>query len=233
MSDFYWTKDIDEAKREQRFLVDLVKINESTFDLNDFRIGLAIGTAYEENTKTAFAVCKRFDKNGRTIGDYIIASKEADFDYRPGLLVFRVGPAICQALNQIHDEIDKISLFLFDGQGIAHSIGFGLASHFGVLFNKPSIGVTKKALFGEYSTPSRGSYTYLKHPKTKSIIGYCVSMGGESFFMSPGHRITLKRSLDVVRMVSGKGYLPHPIRIVHEKANKIAREHWIAYKKML
>ena len=130
-------------------------------------------------------------------------------------------------------EVTKISLFLFDGQGIAHSIGFGLASHFGVLFNKPSIGVTKKALFGEYSAPSRGSYTYLKHPKTKSIIGYCVSMGGESFFMSPGHRITLKRSLDVVRMVSGKGYLPHPIRIVHEKANKIAREHWIAYKKML
>ena len=33
MSDFYWTKDIDEAKREQRFLVDLVKINESTKNL--------------------------------------------------------------------------------------------------------------------------------------------------------------------------------------------------------
>lgn len=229
MPNFYWAKDVDEAKREQGFLVDLVEVNKSVFDLTRFKIGLAIATAYEENTRTAFAVCVKFNRRGEIVSDYIIARAEVNFDYIPGLLAFRVGPAICLALDKVSDEVD---LLLFDGQGIAHPVKFGLASHIGILFNKPSIGVTKKALFGEYSMPSRGSHTYLKHPKTKLTIGYCVSTGYEPFFVSPGHQITLEKSLEVIRMISGNGYLPNPIRIAHEKANRLAREHWVKWKKV-
>lgn len=228
MINFYWTKNIEEARMEQGILVNLVKTNKSHFDLARFQTGLAIGTAYEENTKTAFAVCVKFNRDGKIISDYTIANMEVDFDYMPGLLAFRVGPAICLALDQITSKID---LFLFDGQGIAHPVNFGLASHIGVLFNKPSIGVTKKALFGKYSMPSKFSYTELKHPKTKITIGYCMSTGYDPYFVSPGHQITLEKSLEIIKMISGHGYLPNPVRIVHEKANRLAREHWIQQKK--
>lgn len=233
MAIFYWTKDENEAKREQGILVDLVKTNISDFSLANFVTGLAVGTAYEENTKTAFATCVTFDKNGKIKGKITSANVEVDFPYTPGLLAFRVGPAICAAIDNL---IDKIDLLLFDGQGIAHPTGFGLASHIGVLFNKPSIGITKKALFGNYSTPPKGNYhTDLRHPKTNRAIGYCISSGYgyEPFFMSPGHQITLSESLNVLRMISKKDGLPYPIRLAHSQANKMTKKYWNKLKKQL
>lgn len=231
MADFYWTNDAEEAKKEQQTLADLVEIKKSTFNPSQFSSGLAIGTAYEENTKRAFAVCAIFDKDGNITSEFIEANVEVDFSYVAGLLAFRVGPAICLAINQIFDKVD---LLLFDGQGVAHPLGFGLASHIGVLFNKPSIGVTKKALFGKYNSLPNGKYhTDLKHPKTKTTIGYCISPGyiSEPFFMSPGHQITLIKSLEVVQMIAKDNYLPKPIRLVHTRANILAREYWDKMKK--
>jgi len=226
MANFYWAKDEKEAKREQNILVDLVKIKNSDFNQINFKAGLAIGTAYEENTKTAFATCAIFDKGGKIISPITSAKAEVDFPYVPGLLAFRVGPAICLAIDDIVIEID---LLLFDGQGIAHPVGFGLASHVGVLFNKPSIGITRKSLFGNYSTPPRGTYhTDLRHPKTNRTIGYCVSFENtrEPFFMSPGHQITLPESLDIIKMITNNSDFPYPLKAVHGQANRLAKEHW-------
>ena len=227
MANFYWAKDEKEAEKEQSILVNLVKTESSDFNSADFRTGLAVGTAYEENTKTAFAVCAIFDKNGRITDKITSAFVEVDFPYVPGLLAFRVGPAICTVIDKFVNEID---LLLFDGQGIAHPAGFGLASHIGVLFNKPSIGITKKSLFGNYSSPSKGiCHTDLRHPRTNKTIGYCMSFGYnyEPFFMSPGHQITLWESLNVLRMITKKNdRLPYSIRFVHGQANRLAKEHW-------
>ncbi len=226
MANFFWTKDIKEAKKEQQTLADLVETKKSAFNLAQFNTGLAIGTAYEENTKRAFVVCVMFDKNGNMTNNFIEENIEVDFPYIAGLLAFRVGPAICLALDKISDKIDVL---LFDGQGSAHPIGFGLASHVGVLFNKPSIGITKKALFGKYyGLPEGRCHTELKHPKTKMVIGYCISPGNnkEPFFMSPGHQITLAESFEVVQMIAKDNRLPKPIRVVHARANSLARKYW-------
>ena len=227
MPNFFWTKDKSEAEKEQQILVNLVKLKNPSFKLSEFKTGLAIGTAYEENTKTAFAVCVVFNKEGGITDKINIASVEIDFPCIPGLLAFRVGGAICAAIDSTKKEVD---LFLFDGQGIAHPTGFGLASHIGVLYNKPSIGVTKKSLFGSYTIPPKDNFyfTELKHPQNKSVIGYCVSSGNntEPFFMSPGHQITLSDSLSVIKMITGSRFLPRPIRVAHSIANRLAKEHW-------
>jgi deoxyribonuclease V len=204
----------------------LVKTINSDFNLADFKTGLAIGTAYEENTKTAFAVCAIFDRDGKIISRIASTQVEVDFPYVPGLLAFRMGPVICKAIELFSDKVD---LFLFDGQGIAHPSGFGLASHIGVLFNKPSIGVTKKSLFGNYTTPPRGAYyTELKHPRSKKTIGYCISSENnrEPFFMSPGHQISLEDSMEVIKMIATDYALPYPVRVVHSQANRTARVYW-------
>jgi len=178
------------------------------------------------NTKTAFATCAIFNRNGKITSQIAYASTEVDFPYIPGLLAFRVGPAIYLAID---DLVGKIDLLLFDGQGIAHPVGFGLASHIGVLFNKPSIGITRKSLFGNYSIPPRGTYhTDLRHPKTNRTIGYCVSFGNtcEPFFMSPGHQITLPESLDIIKTITSNNDFPYPLKAVHSQANRLAKEHW-------
>ena len=227
MTKFFWTEDVSEAKKEQTILLDLVETQKSDFISSQFRTGLAIGSAYEENTKTAIAVCTKFDRKGKIIGEKISKESGVNFPYVPGLLAFRVGPAVCSAIEELVENVD---LLLFDGQGIAHPLGFGLASHIGVLFNKPSIGVTRKILFGQYSPPPKEYmlHTELKHPVKKTAIGYCISTGKkfEPFFMSPGHRITLSQSFVVIKMITDSGYLPRPIRIAHAEANRLARECW-------
>ena len=65
--------------------------------------------------------------------------------YVPGFLAFREGPCYLQiyekALKQKPEY--KPDLILFDGNGILHSRGCGSASHMGIIFDCPTIGVAK------------------------------------------------------------------------------------------
>ena len=70
------------------------------------------------------------------------------FPYVPGLLSFREIPAMLQALNQIDIEPDII---LCDGQGIAHPRRLGIATHLGLMIDRPTIGVAKSRLTGTHA----------------------------------------------------------------------------------
>src|SRR3712207_5578124 len=73
------------------------------------------------------------------------AARRVDFPYVPGLLSFREAPAVLAAFAQVATEPD---LILFDGQGYAHPRRFGLASHLGLILDKPSVGCAKSRLVG-------------------------------------------------------------------------------------
>jgi deoxyribonuclease V len=62
------------------------------------------------------------------------------FPYVPGLLSFREAPAILAAWAQLTTLPD---LVFFDGQGIAHPRGLGIAAHMGLWLERPTIGVAK------------------------------------------------------------------------------------------
>ncbi|NIP38893.1 MAG: endonuclease V, partial [Candidatus Dadabacteria bacterium] len=120
------------------------------------------------------------------------------FPYIPGLLSFREGPAILQTLKELNHEPD---LMVFDGQGIAHPRGLGIASFIGVLTDKPSFGIAKKRLFGEYTEPEResGSTSNLYHPEDKSVIGAALrtKKNVKPVFVSVGHKISLDKSVEL------------------------------------
>ena len=61
--------------------------------------------------------------------------RQITFPYIPGLLTFREGPVILDALDRLERKPD---LLIFDGQGIAHPYRFGIASHIGLLADLPS-----------------------------------------------------------------------------------------------
>src|SRR3972149_2260428 len=73
------------------------------------------------------------------------AAGRVRFPYVPGYLSFREGPVFLRAARRLSIRPD---LWFFDGQGIAHPRGFGLAARLGVLLDRPSVGCPQAALGG-------------------------------------------------------------------------------------
>jgi len=142
------------------------------------------------------------------------------FPYIPGLLAFREGPAIIETYKQIKKPPD---LLMVDGHGIAHPRGIGIASHIGVILDRPSIGVAKKRLYGNYEEPreNQKSWTPLISKNGENIGAVLrTRKGTKPVFVSIGHKIDLKTSVKITLKCT-KGYrIPDPTR----KADKFVAE---------
>ena len=69
-----------------------------------------------------------------------------DEPYESGFLAFREVPHLLECLEDVkrsHPECTP-QIIMVDGNGVLHTRGFGLASHFGVLAGVPTIGIGKK-----------------------------------------------------------------------------------------
>jgi deoxyribonuclease V len=141
------------------------------------------------------------------------------FPYVPGLLAFREGPAILAAWDKLEHKPDVL---MFDGQGIAHPRGIGIASQMAVWLERPSIGVAKSRLYGQHAEPgpTAGDMTDLIDPKTRQVIGAVLRTKERSnpLYISAGHLIDLPHAVEFVRTCL-RGYrLPEPTRWAHKFA---------------
>ncbi|MBI3584637.1 MAG: deoxyribonuclease V [Nitrospinae bacterium] len=147
---------------------------------------------------------------------------EIRFPYIPGLLAFREAPILLKAFEKLKIEPD---LIIFDGQGIAHPRGMGIASHLGIILNKPTIGCAKSKLFGTYKEPgnNEGDFSYLYSPQeADKVIGAVVRTKSNTkpVFVSIGHKIDLQTSIKFI-LECRRGYrIPEPIRIAHNLVSK-------------
>lgn len=137
-----------------------------------------------------------------------------ELPYIPGYLAFREIPNLLKVYDQLENKPD---LIMVDGNGIIHPRRMGIASHLGVLLNKPTIGVAKKLLFGKTSMPEnpKGNHSEIKHQLSNEIIGYSLRSKDnvKPILVSPGHLVSLKDSLNFVLDTLRKHKLPEPTRI--------------------
>jgi len=148
------------------------------------------------------------------------ATAPVPFPYVPGLLALREGPVIEAALAQLPSLPD---LLMFDGQGYAHPRRLGIASHLGVLLDRPSIGCAKGVLTGHYSDPgpNPGDRSPLLAPDGE-LLGYALRTKARTrpVFVSPGHRVSPKAAVELV-MACARGYrLPEPTRLADQLAGR-------------
>ena len=73
----------------------------------------------------------------------------ADYPYIPGFLAFKEVPVYTILFDRLRQNQPELypQLLLVDGNGILHTRNFGCASHVGVLFDVPSIGVGKTVFY--------------------------------------------------------------------------------------
>ncbi|MFZ5450776.1 MAG: endonuclease V [Thermodesulfobacteriota bacterium] len=177
----------------------------------------------------ADAICDRADQN--IFGAMVVFSypelelvEEAGaagvcpFPYRTGLLSFREAPILAEAYERLKQRPDVI---LVDGQGIAHPRGLGLATHLGLALEIPTIGVAKSRLVGkgEEPSPDAGSANPLIYQGKEVGLILRTKKGRKPFYLSPGHRITLAESREIVMGCVQRYRSPEPLR----QADRLSR----------
>ncbi|GAX61802.1 deoxyinosine 3'endonuclease [Candidatus Scalindua japonica] len=151
----------------------------------------------------------------------VTASGIVDFPYIPGLLSFRESPILLKAFAKIKSNPDVIIL---DAQGIAHPRGIGLASHIGLLLDKPTIGCAKTRLIGDYNEVGEEMGCYSPLTVQDKVVGAVLRTrkNVKPVFVSPGHKIDLKTSIGLILKSCRGCRLPEPIRQAHNLVKKTA-----------
>jgi len=141
------------------------------------------------------------------------------FPYIPTLLSFREVPSTVRCAKRLSISPD---VFLVDGHGFAHPYQCGFASHFGIVLGKPTIGVAKKRLIGEfeYEDLKNRNYAYLKHQG--KIVGAALKTLPEHkpVYVSVGHMVSLETAIKIVKNCVCNSNIPEPIVKAHEIATK-------------
>lgn len=164
-----------------------------------------------------------FSFPGLELLEQSFAIRKLSFPYITGYLSFREGPAMLEALTELSL---KPELLIFDGQGIAHPRGVGLAAFMGVLTGLPSIGCAKTRLVGEYTEPGekRGESSALVHKG--EVVGAAVRTQDRvrPVFVSPGNLIDIEGSVRMVLECSPRYRLTEPIRAADALSRNIKKE---------
>ena len=150
-----------------------------------------------------------------------LEAAEADlpltFPYIPGLLAFREAPAILAAVRELHVEPD---LFMLDGQGLAHPRRMGIASHVGVILDKPSIGCAKSLLCGQCGLVGPAAGDHAEIVDRGEVVGAAVRTraGTQPIYVSIGHRVDLPGAIFFALRCCGSYRIPEPTRWAHRVA---------------
>ena len=208
-----WDVTSEEARQLQNELRSQV-IQTDQFGRINTVAGVDIGL--KKDTALASVVVLSFPE--LQVVDSVVTESPVRFPYIPGLLSFREIPPLLTTFAELQTEPD---LVIVDGQGIAHPRRFGLASHLGLILDKPTIGCAKSRLWGRYEEPDseQGAYTYLIDKE--EVIGAAVRTRANVrvVYVSIGHRISLD-SARVWVLACCRGYrLPETTRYAHNAAS--------------
>jgi deoxyribonuclease V len=150
----------------------------------------------------------------------VTAQVPLEFPYIPGLLAFREGPAVLAAWEKLSQHPD---ILMFDGQGIAHPRGVGIAAHMGLWLDRPTIGVAKSWLYGAHEEPGPhpGDFSEMRDSRRDhQVIGAVVRTRErvKPLYISPGHRMDVPNSIRFVMSCLAGYRLPETTRWAHRVA---------------
>lgn len=210
--DFEFPMCLKRLRARQMTLKESLRIPRSDIRLS--RIAAA-DVSYDGDKAFASVIILDYE-TGEVVAEHTCTS-EAGFPYIPSYLSFRELPVISPLARQLEDG----TVLMYDGNGILHPEGFGIASHAGVVFDIPTIGVAKKLLCGTLSGGEDAAVS--KVLMRGDVVGYAVSEDNRKpVYVSPGHGISRSQSLCIVRRFL-RSRIPEPLQLAHRAANTLRR----------
>ncbi len=139
------------------------------------------------------------------------AEVRLQFPYVPGFLSFREIPALLAALGELRQMPD---LMFCDGQGYAHPRRMGLATHLGIVLDRPTIGCAKSILIGKHEPVGneKGEWAALMDDEERIGAALRTRAGVRPMYVSQGHRISLGTALRLTLSVCDGPRIPCPTR---------------------
>jgi deoxyribonuclease V len=183
-------------------------------DLSQVQTIAGTDVSYNAKLKVARAVVALLSYPDLSLKSYTSAISSTSFPYVPGLLSFREIPPLMECFRKLKAQPD---LILCDGHGFAHPRRFGLASHLGILYDLPSIGVAKRILVGAHEDvpQTHGAWKPLIHEG--EIVGAALRSRSRTrvIYVSIGHRVSLETSIQWVMQCTTHYRLPETTRWAH------------------
>ncbi|MGB9731068.1 MULTISPECIES: endonuclease V [Calditerrivibrio] len=177
---------------------------------SEIKVVAGIDISVDRYTNIGYCAIILLDRDLKTLEEASFVD-EIKIPYVPGFLSFRELPIIEKCFSTLKSKPD---LVFIDGQGIAHPRGFGIASHFGITYNIPTIGCAKSLLVGIYEDPDnlKGSFSPIIY-KAK-IVGSALRTkpNTKPIFVSPGHMVTVEQSIMLTLSFTDKYRVPEPTR---------------------
>jgi len=210
-----WDLPVGEARGLQEELADKV-VTEPGFDLKGMGSVAGVDASYRNGMARAAIVVLSWPALEPL--DWAVAETPVHFPYVPGLLAFREGPSVMEAMEALRVWPD---LFVFDAQGLAHPRRLGLASHLGVILDMPTIGCAKSRLTGQHGELGNEKGAWVPLVDEGVTIGAAVRTrtGTRPMYVSIGHKVDLATAINVVLQCSPRYRLPETTRYAHRLAS--------------
>ncbi len=210
-----WDGDVAAARALQTKLVNQVVLRDDF--ATPLRIVAGFDVGFEDDGNVTRAAAVVMDAQTLQPLESHVARIPTRMPCIPGLLSFRELPALLEALALLRHTPDMVFI---GGQGIAHPSRLGIAAHFGIASGLPCIGVAKKILTGTHATlhRMRGAYTPLRDNGTQ--IGWVLRSKPKCnpLIVSPGHRVSMAASAELVMRFVTTYRLPEPTRLADRLA---------------
>ena len=202
--------DLASLRERQQELAALV-IREDRLDRDPPRLIGGADVGFEQEGEVTRAAIVLLAYPSLELVEYQVARVATTMPYIPGFLSFRETPALLAAWQQLAQKPD---LLFVDGHGISHPRRLGVASHFGLLVDVPTIGVAKKRLCGQFMLPGDepGALAPLMDKNEQLAWVWRSKARCNPLFVATGHRVSTDSALAWVQRCM-KGYrLPEPTR---------------------
>ncbi len=203
--------DLKKLEQEQEKLAKHVTVSDSiNFDKIE-KIGAIDNIFFGKEIVSAIVVLNpQFE-----LIDQSYQKEKIRFPYIPGFRAYRELPAMLTALEKLEE---KPQIVLIPGHGISHP-RLGLASHFSLASNIPTIGVSKSLIIGE----EKDGKIMLGEKQLGVVLK--TKESSNPLYISPGNQISIKTAEKIVsKMIIPPHKLPEPLKIAHKYARKIKEE---------